>query len=80
MLNKTERDGLVIHTSDDPRHLTRAVVEGPQGCFLVETVEETYTETEGAAYNPEDFLNTVLDFYRQGRTRSVQSPQEAFSG
>lgn len=77
MLHKTEREGLVIHTTDDPQHLTKAVVEGPQGLFLVDTVEEPYTESEGAVYNPEEFLETVLDYYRAGRAAPVESVEAA---
>lgn len=78
MLKTTTRDGLVIHTSGDPAQITRAVVERGGEFYLVDTVEETYTESEGAAYDPEQFLETVVDYFRQGRGRRVDSVGEGF--
>lgn len=80
MLNQTPHGDLVIHTSDDPQHSTRAVVEEGGRYTLVETVEATYTESEGAVYNPEQFLETVADYYRQGRGQPVESPQAGLGG
>ncbi|WP_216327033.1 hypothetical protein [Deinococcus aestuarii] len=75
MLKQTRHDDLVIYTSDDPSQRTRAVVEDGDRYALVETREATYTENEGAAYNPEQFMATVADYYRQGRGQPVESPQ-----
>ena len=75
MLKQTRHDDLVIHTSDDPGQRTRAVVEDGGRYTLVETLEATYTENEGAVYNPGEFLDTVTDYYRQGRGQPVESPQ-----
>lgn len=78
MLKRTSHGDLVIYTSDLPAQRTRAVVEESDGRHtLVETLEATYTENEGAAYDPEQFLETVADYYRQGRGQPVGSPQEA---
>ncbi|BDP43380.1 hypothetical protein DAETH_33490 (plasmid) [Deinococcus aetherius] len=75
MLKQTRHEDLVIYTSDDPEQRTRAVVEDGGRYTLVETLEATYTENEGAAYNPEQFLETVTDYYRQGRGQPIESPQ-----
>ena len=77
MLSRTERDGYVIYTTDDPQRVTLAVVEGPEGAVLVDTVEATYTESEGVVYDREDFLETVLRYYRDGRGKPVQNAEVA---
>ncbi|WP_027481653.1 hypothetical protein [Deinococcus pimensis] len=78
MLRRTEREGLTVITSDRPEHATRAVVEGPDGAFLVDTVEEPYTDNEGAVYDPEAFVSAVLDAFRAGRGQAVESAGEVF--
>lgn len=80
MLKQNPHGDLVIYTSDDPQQRTRAVVGEGGRYALVETLEETYTENEGAAYNPGDFLDTVADLYRQGRGQPVESPEAGLGG
>lgn len=80
MLKQTMHNELTIHTSDDPAQRTRAVVEDGGRYVLVETLEAPYTENEGAAYDPAQFLETVADLYRQGRGEPVQSPGAGLGG
>lgn len=78
MIQQTRHDGLVIHTSDDPAAATRAVVQDEGGrLFLVDTVEETYTDNEGAVYDRADFLAAVVDAFRAGHAKPVQNAEEA---
>lgn len=80
MLKETSHGDLTIYTSDDPSRRTRAVVRDGGRYVLVETLEATYTENEGAAYDPEQFLETVADYYRQGRGQPVESPEAGLGG
>lgn len=77
MTNRTEREGLIIHTSDRPEHATRAVVESPDGLVLVDTVEQPYTDNEGAVYDPEAFVSAVVDAYRNGLGQQIESVEAA---
>lgn len=75
-MKRTPHGDLVIYTSDLPAQRTRAVVEEDGRHTLVETLETTYTENEGAVYDNAQFLETVADYHRQGRGHPVSSPEE----
>lgn len=74
----SQHDDLTIHTSDDPHFVTRAVVEGPNGLFLIDLGERPYSENEGVSYDESAFLAAVTDAYREGRGQQVESVDAAF--
>ena len=74
----SQHDDLTIHTSDDARFATRAVVEGPRGLFLIDLGERTYSENEGVSYDEAAFVAAVTDAYREGRGTPIATIDEAF--